>query len=137
MVVPLDVDGVAFFIAFGAQSLTESQLVHYWTMSESKGHSVCGQCPPEHRSVQQEMGEVTSYMSSARPAGRTWERWKKRGAAEELGGFWCRGKWGLPGQASTSLPPVQAGKVNFLPEVSHPPSGARDLCSPKETINLL
>lgn len=35
--VPLNVGGVAFFIAFGAQSLEESQLVHYCTMSRAKG----------------------------------------------------------------------------------------------------
>lgn len=73
MFVPLDIDAVAVFIALGAQSLKKSQLVHYWTMSKSKGRSVHRRCPPEQCSVQQEVGEVVSSTKSAKPAGRTWE----------------------------------------------------------------
>lgn len=77
MFVPLNIDAVAVFIAFGAQSLKKSQLVHYRTMSKSKGHSVHRRCLPEQCSVQQEVGEVASYTKSVKPAGRTWESWKE------------------------------------------------------------
>ena len=82
---PLSVDGNAFFVPSGVPSTMERQLVHYWTMSKSKGHRVRGWRLSEHHSVS-EKWERAGATSSAVPAGRTRERWKQLGAAEELGG---------------------------------------------------
>lgn len=77
-----------------------------------------------------------SSMASAMPAGRTRERWKEQGAAEEL-------RWGASGveengdyRASTRLASCSARNVNFLSGVLSLSSVERltvsqDLCGPK------